>query len=744
MGNRARIPSDRLGARRPSAGCWRALHGERLRVDVVRDDVVRVKISRGGVVRRVARRSRCASIRWRSAVDFDVERDDGVVRLRTSALVVSLGLDPFRLDVHRADGSPVVETALDADGRHWAYATLNDAFTVRRRCRARGRDLRPRREDRARTTARAATSRCGTPTCSTRTRRASSPRGRDRRPAGGPRAAPSSTRTTSRSRSSTTTTYTGGDDGRRRSSTTATAATTTSRTAEEYRDPLRRRPVHRVRLRRAGDAGDPRGVHLADRPHRAAAAVVARLPPVPLVRLHAGRGRGARRSATASCGIPCDALWLDIEYMDGYRVFTWDDRGVPGRPPAMLERLREQGFRVITIVDPGREARARLPGVRRGGRARRAVPDRGRRRLHRPGLARRHRVPRLRHRGGARLVGRAQRRARAVRAGRHLERHERAGHRERSRPTRMRFDHGRALARALPQPVRAADGDGHASRACCDAMPDLRTFVLSRAGFAGIQRYAANWMGDNLSRWDHLRVSMPMASGLGVSGQAFVGADVGGFAGDSNAELFLRWMQYGALTPFCRNHSEIGNVDQYAWSWGDVDPGPRARGDRAALPAAAVPLRRVPARLRDRRAGAAAARVRPPGRPAVRDIDDEYLFGPRPAGRAGRRGRRRPRARSTCPRATGTTGTPASASSGGRFVARADADGPHPALRPRRRGHPDVAGGAAVDGRTTTRRRSSCTCSCRATDGTHARCCRRTTGSPSPPATARATAPRSR
>jgi alpha-glucosidase len=103
-----------------------------------------------------------------------------------------------------------------------------------------------------------------------------------------------------------------------------------------------------------------------------------------------------------------------------------------------------------------------------------------------------------------------------------------------------------------------------------DAMPDLRTFVLSRAGFAGIQRYAANWMGDNVSRWDHLWMSMPMAAGFGLSGQPFVGADIGGFSGNAPAELYLRWMQYGALTPFCRNHSRIGNVDQYAWAFGDV------------------------------------------------------------------------------------------------------------------------------------------------------------------------------
>jgi alpha-glucosidase len=103
-----------------------------------------------------------------------------------------------------------------------------------------------------------------------------------------------------------------------------------------------------------------------------------------------------------------------------------------------------------------------------------------------------------------------------------------------------------------------------------DAMPERRTFVLTRAGFAGIQRYAASWMGDNQSRWDHLWLSIAMGSGFGLSGQAFVGADIGGFQGNSNAELFLRWMQYGTLTPFCRNHSEIGNADQYAWAFGDV------------------------------------------------------------------------------------------------------------------------------------------------------------------------------
>ena len=152
-----------------------------------------------------------------------------------------------------------------------------------------------------------------------------------------------------------------------------------------------------------------------------------------------------------------------------------------------------------------------------------------------------------------------------------------------------------------------------------------RTFVLSRAGVAGIQRYAP-MEGDNLSRWDHLWVSLPMAAGLGVSGQAFVGADVGGFAGNSNAELYLRWMQYGALTPFFRNHSELGNVDQYAWAWGDVVLG--IVRDAIRLRYRLMPYLYAAflgaAQTGD---GAATARLRFQDDPTVRDIDDEYLLG---------------------------------------------------------------------------------------------------------------------
>ena len=91
------------------------------------------------------------------------------------------------------------------------------------------------------------------------------------------------------------------------------------------------------------------------------------------------------------------------------------------------------------------------------------------------------------------------------------------------------------------------------------AMPERRTFILSRAGFAGIQRYAANWMGDNQSRWDHLWLSIADGDAASASrGSPSSGPTSAASRATPNAELFLRWMQYGALTPFCRNHSEIG------------------------------------------------------------------------------------------------------------------------------------------------------------------------------------------
>ena len=411
---------------RPSAGCWRSCTASSCGSTSSATDVCGSR-SAGAECSTSPRPSRSASTRWPSAPSSRSSGTTSVVRLRTSALVVSLWLDPFRLDVHRTDGSPVVETAR---GRRGSLLGLRHA---ERRVHGPapvppgGRVLRPRREDRPPQPQ-------GPRLHAVEHRRARPPRDRrvHRRPAAGrPALGPDEhgvrpllrvdpvllpPRPIRRSD--------GGVVRRQRLPRARTTSPRPRNTAIHFAGGQYTEYVF------AGPdmPRDPGGVHLADRTHRAAAAVGARIPPVPLVPLHAGRRRGRSPGGTGTHDIPCDALWLDIEYMDGYRVFTWDTEAFPD-VAGMLARLTDQGFRVITIVDPGRQVRPRLLGLRPGGRARRAVQDRGRRRLHRSGLAGQHRVPGLRHRGGARLVGRAQRGARAVRPGRHLERHERAGHR---------------------------------------------------------------------------------------------------------------------------------------------------------------------------------------------------------------------------------------------------------------------------------------------------------------------------
>jgi alpha-glucosidase len=94
---------------------------------------------------------------------------------------------------------------------------------------------------------------------------------------------------------------------------------------------------------------------------------------------------------------------------------------------------------------------------------------------------------------------------------------------------------------------------------------NLRPFVLTRAAYAGTQRYAATWTGDNSSTWNHLRLSLPTLLNLGVSGYAFVGDDIGGFVGSPTPELLTRWIEVGAFNPLYRNHTMKGTADQEPW-----------------------------------------------------------------------------------------------------------------------------------------------------------------------------------
>ena len=273
----------------------------------------------------------------------------------------------------------------------------------------------------------------------------------------------------------------------------------------------------------------------------------------------------------AAADIPVSALWYDIDYMDGNRLFTWDRVDFPD-PAALNRDLKATGIRAVTIVDPGVK---REPGY--------AVYDSGREQKVFCQTA-----------SGREYVGKVwpgdtvfpDFTLEATRAwwvgwladflrvsavdGVWLDMNDPAtGY---SRTDEMRFQHG-----SIPHD-RYHNQYAHfmamASRQACDQLdPDGRPFLLTRSACAGTQRYSAVWTGDNASTWKHLRMALPCSLNLSLSGVTFNGPDVGGFMDDTNAELLVRWHQACSLFPFFRNHSAKHSRFQEPWQFG---PGPLA------------------------------------------------------------------------------------------------------------------------------------------------------------------------
>ncbi|MFM5916525.1 MAG: TIM-barrel domain-containing protein [Novosphingobium sp.] len=95
--------------------------------------------------------------------------------------------------------------------------------------------------------------------------------------------------------------------------------------------------------------------------------------------------------------------------------------------------------------------------------------------------------------------------------------------------------------------------------------PDERAFVMTRASYAGGQRYAATWTGDNTSSWDHLKLAVSQTLNLGLSGFVWTGTDVGGFTGGPSPDLMTRWFEYSAFLPVFRDHSQKGMPRAEPW-----------------------------------------------------------------------------------------------------------------------------------------------------------------------------------
>ena len=252
-------------------------------------------------------------------------------------------------------------------------------------------------------------------------------------------------------------------------------------------------------------------------------------------------------------GIPCDVLYLDIDYMDGYRVFTWDRERFPD-PAGLIAALGERGLPGRDDRRPGREGRrppttSIVEGRERGYFCLTRDGDEYRNVVW-PGLCA---FPDFTRPGGARVVGRPPlAAARRGRRGR-VVRHERAGavraRRQSTMPRRRRPSRRRpaAAARARSTTPTGSLMAQAAREGLARLRPERRPFVISRAGYAGLQRHALQWTGDNSSWWEHLWMSMPQLQNLGLSGIAWAGVDVGGFFGDCDGELLARWTEFGDL-----------------------------------------------------------------------------------------------------------------------------------------------------------------------------------------------------
>lgn len=100
-------------------------------------------------------------------------------------------------------------------------------------------------------------------------------------------------------------------------------------------------------------------------------------------------------------------------------------------------------------------------------------------------------------------------------------------------------------------------------------MQNKRPFVLTRSGFAGVQRYAAMWSGDNMANEEHLLKGFLLTTQMGLSGMPFTGPDIGGYIGDGDRKLFCRWIEAGIFSPFLRTHREAYSAASDPWSYGE-------------------------------------------------------------------------------------------------------------------------------------------------------------------------------
>ncbi len=297
--------------------------------------------------------------------------------------------------------------------------------------------------------------------------------------------------------------------------------------------------------------------------------------------------------------IPCDVIYLDIDYMDRYKVFTFGKKFRNFKK--MTENLKEKGFKIVTIIDPGVKIEDGYKIFEEGKNYFCKLPD--------GNFSTGYVWP-----GNCVFPDFTDEEARKWWGINHqilLENGVNGIWNDMNEPAIMskndyflmnlifkflKFNYPPAInktnllidkikkivMKTLPDETIHRAGNHLALHniygyLMCKSTyeglskinPKERPFILTRAGFSGIQKYAAVWGGDNQSTWKHLEMSIISMQNLSTSGVPFVGEDVGGFWKSlKSKELFIRWIELGVFYPFFRVHSALNTHRQEVWSFG--------------------------------------------------------------------------------------------------------------------------------------------------------------------------------
>ncbi|OZJ06992.1 hypothetical protein BZG36_00191 [Bifiguratus adelaidae] len=271
--------------------------------------------------------------------------------------------------------------------------------------------------------------------------------------------------------------------------------------------------------------------------------------------------------------IPNDVIWLDIEHTDGKKYFTWDYAKFPD-PEKMQNELAAKGRKLVTIIDPhikrddgyyiykeARDANLFIKTPDGNDYDGWCWPGSSSWIDYTNPLAREWWIKKFKFDDYKSSTP-------ALHVWNDMNEPSVFNGPEITAPKEM-IHHGGWEHRVLHNVYGQIYHGATAKAVSVREETPKRSFVLSRAFFAGTQRYGAIWTGDNTASWEHLRNSNPMLLSIGLAGIPFNGADVGGFFGNPSTELLLRWYQAGIFQPFFRAHAHIDTKRREPWLFGE-------------------------------------------------------------------------------------------------------------------------------------------------------------------------------